>query len=596
MEDPLRVPVSRLVVPALIALTAGFSLTQPFAAHSGLAANFTPVIPTPAPVYPPTEVPATATPVPPTATSVPTVVATSTPSTGTLPQHHVVLLVIDAGQPALFTSVSLPHIQALMKHGVVYDRAYVGQMESTTPGVHVTLGTGTLPKENGFLGFSWVTPSGRKPVDFRSLLADGQIDPVLKSLPELSVAARLHQQIKGAVSIAASGHKDYAAVGLGGGAADYDIYGKVEGNQFVPTFLPGHTPPPLTAVQRKALTVSKRFPLAAEDAWAFRYATTLAADVKPRLLMINLPEMDTWGHWDGPSDKAVFATLMKNIDRGVGTIEDTYRKLGILNNTDFIITADHSMMESMAAHNWPAIQAAAKAAGAPCARADGAAGTIWLDDPTKAKIAADAIVRSRPAHVEAVFYRSSLTPAFHYVLASPTNWDVSPGVTTALQHLVDTTAGLHGPDVWVLYRENYTAVPLNVAGKWKGTHGGATWKTQHVPLVLSGPGIKQGIHSQFPSKEIDIAPTMERLLGLSPIHRDGVILADALQSPLADETAAQHVEFASRSQDVMGLMAQSAWDDTHEQPNVWAGRQYSITRCASKKAHCTIKSPPPTNS
>jgi arylsulfatase A-like enzyme len=115
----------------------------------------------------------------------------------------------------------------------------------------------------------------------------------------------------------------------------------------------------------------------------------------------------------------------------------------------------------------------------------------------------------------------------------------------------------------VLYRENYTVVPRNVAGTWKGTHGGATWLVQHVPLIMSGPGIRSGVYSAFPARAIDIAPTMEQLLGLPPIKRDGVALADALASPPKAEVAAQNQIYPTLATEVHALQVQSAADSHH---------------------------------
>jgi hypothetical protein len=146
---------------------------------------------------------------------------------------------------------------------------------------------------------------------------------------------------------------------------------------------------------------------------------------------------------------------------------------------------------------------------------------------------------------------------------SPVGWLANQHVADALQYLVGTTAGRDGPDVWTLYRENFTIVPRNVAGTWKGTHGGATWKVQHVPLILSGPGIRQGVHSQFPARAIDIAPTLERLLGLPAIPRDGVILADALTQPTHAELKPQEEIAASLTLDVQALQLQSKLDSQY---------------------------------
>lgn len=527
-----------------------------------------------------------------TATSEAVPVAEATP-----PRHYVVMVVIDAGQAADVSLSSLPNISALMRTGVTYDRAFVGQLESSTPGVHVTIGTGTLPRANGFLGFGWAAPDTRHNVDFRTLLANRMIDPVLRALPVASVASRLHQFIPHSVSVAASGHKDYATVGLGGGAADYELFGKTRGKNFAPAFM--HSPPPLTAAERNALVIPNPLAPGAEDDWAFRYAADVAGHVKPRLLMINIPEMDTYGHWNGPADHALMHQLMMGVDRGIGLLEATYRRLGIMRRTDFIITADHAMMESRPARNFGLVKVAAAAAGATVVRADGAGGGIWLQDPSQAKAVAEHLTALRPAHVMAIFYRSRPGNDYSYVQGSPTSWLVSAREGTALQHLVDTTAGQDGPDLWVLYRENYTTLATNTTGTWKGTHGGATWKVQHIPLVISGAGIRRGVTSSFPGRAIDLAPTVERLLGLPPIHRDGVILADALTDPASYELKPQRAEAAGLAADVQALQAQSKWDNNYDR--AWPALPPRVSHCAatpdpaSHAAACKAAPAPPTN-
>jgi hypothetical protein len=465
-----------------------------------------------------------------------------------------------------------------MNHGVVYNQAWDGELNSSTPDVHVTLGTGTLPKQNGFMGFGWADPVSRRVIDFRTLLAHHEIDPVLKALPEPSIATRLHELIPGARSIAASGHKDYAAVGLGGGTADYELYGKFTTKAFVPTFM--HNPPPLTAKERASLIVKRPLARGSEDSWAFKYVTMVAAHVRPRLLMLNVPETDTWGHWFGPNDRQLFTKLMQNVDKGIGDIEATYRKLGILSKTDFIITADHGMMQSIPSHNWRQIQVAAAGSAQHVARADGESGAIWLEDPTQAQAAAERVVALHPAHVEAVFYRSHTGNNFEYVQASPDGWVIKPSVDAAYKTLVDSTAGIDGPDVWVLFRENYTVVPKNVAGTWKGTHGGSSWRVQHVPLIISGTGIHQGIHSDFPARSIDIAPTVERLLGLPAIQSDGVILGDAFINASKYELAPENAIAPQLETEVKALQAQSAYDVKTQ--HVWPSPPPPLSSCHPK--------------
>jgi hypothetical protein len=508
-------------------------------------------------------------------------------------RHYVVMIVVDAGRTNYFDLPHLPHIHALMHNGVVYTHAWVGQLNSSTPDVHVTLGTGTLPRENGFMGFGWVDPVTRRTVDFRTLLANHAIDPVLKSLPVPSIATRLHQFFPSAKSVAVSGHKDYAAVGLGGGTADYVLHGKFTTTQFVPRFL--HGPPPLTAAERDQLTVPQPLPRGGEDSWAFNYASMVAKHVRPRLLMINLPEMDTWGHWDGPNSPALVG-LVHNVDRGIGQIERTYRQLGIFNRTDFIITADHGMMQSIPSRNWVPIENAAAGPGAKIVRGDGESGAIWLTDPALAQEAAERVVALHPSHVEAVFYRSRVGADYSYVRVSPDSWMVGANVGEAYKSLVETAAGPNGPDVWVLFRENYTVVPKNVAGVWRGTHGGPSWKVQHIPLILAGPGIRGGIRSSFPARSIDIAPTIERLLGLPAIHSDGVILGDALQNASKWELQPEASIAPVLKLRVSALEKQSKIDVQTQ--HTWPQVPPAATHCRVTKGKLVCTSPPvsPTDS
>ena len=75
--------------------------------------------------------------------------------------------------------------------------------------------------------------------------------------------------------------------------------------------------------------------------------------------------------------------------------------------------------------------------------------------------------------------------------------------------------------------------------KWLGDHGGASWSSQGIPLVMAGPGIKQGHVSHFPARLVDLAPTAMRLLGAPYPRADGIVLADAMQSPTASDVNQQ---------------------------------------------------------
>jgi arylsulfatase A-like enzyme len=98
--------------------------------------------------------------------------------------------------------------------------------------------------------------------------------------------------------------------------------------------------------------------------------------------------------------------------------------------------------------------------------------------------------------------------------------------------LLATFDSASSPDIVLLYDENtITTSPYYQKIGRKGDHGGASWGAQHIPLVLMGPGIRQAYRSDYPARLVDIAPTVETLLGIAPQHQDGVPLADSMLHP-----------------------------------------------------------------
>jgi arylsulfatase A-like enzyme len=107
-----------------------------------------------------------------------------------------------------------------------------------------------------------------------------------------------------------------------------------------------------------------------------------------------------------------------------------------------------------------------------------------------------------------------------------------PTVERAYSYLLSTIDSAEAPDLVLLYDENtMTMKPAFLQMGRKGDHGGATWGSQHIGLFLSGPGIKRGYASNFPARLVDLAPTVEELMGIRPRSQDGVPLADAMIHP-----------------------------------------------------------------
>lgn len=95
---------------------------------------------------------------------------------------------------------------------------------------------------------------------------------------------------------------------------------------------------------------------------------------------------------------------------------------------------------------------------------------------------------------------------------------------------------------------------------WLADHGGASWQSHHVPLIMQGPGIKAGIRSAFPARIVDLAPTFLRLMGAPFPLMDGIVLADALSQPTSSERKSQSYVGHTLSPVIGALKRQSQID------------------------------------
>jgi arylsulfatase A-like enzyme len=244
-------------------------------------------------------------------------------------------------------------------------------------------------------------------------------------------------------------------------------------------------------------------------------------------------------------------------DRSLGRLLAAYRAAGILSQTDVIVTADHGMVMRKYTVGSTAISQAVHAGGGDALYiGHGDYSPIWLKNPTATASVAAALVKAKIPHVAAVYMKNSQGT---YVLASPTSMLHAPSVQNAYADLLSTFDTPASADIVLLYDENtITMTSLFQKIDRKGDHEGATWGAQHIPLIASGPGLRSGHTSTYPAHLIDVAPTVETLLGATPRHQDGVPLADAITAPQAWALRAQSAVAHPRSRDVQGLQAQRA--------------------------------------
>lgn len=445
-------------------------------------------------------------------------------------EPYVVLIVLDGARPGYFSVPGIPHVRALMSGGSWFSNAFTGILESETPAGHAAISSGSEPRDDGILGFTWATSTGQKQTIYDpKIVRSGFEEQLMSHTPTL--AGQFHQLDPSATVVATGSYKYYANDALGGPDANITMYYETKPNgRFAPTFIPGHVPPKSLINDPSLSAPSVHQPLGTFDHLAMKLAIASFEKVHQRVTMINIPEFDMpLGHVDGGSiDRKDLLTLMQGFDRDLGALEDAYRKAGVLDRTLFVITADHGMVPIRHKVPYTDIRSAVLRAETAIIHGNYHSGAyIWVKDQTKLPKAAANVAALKADRIQSVYYRN---PDGTYQRVSASGEKLDSSVEVANQYLLHTFSGPVGPDIVVLFKEGTVGVQTGEMS-WKGDHGGADWQSQHIPLLIAGPGVRRGHHSTFPARLIDIAPTILSLSGGSHAAMRGVVLADALRAP-----------------------------------------------------------------
>ncbi|GAC1635584.1 MAG: hypothetical protein NVS4B2_23180 [Chloroflexota bacterium] len=468
----------------------------------------------------------------------------------TAPLPHLVLIVLDGARPEYFDVPGIPHIRALMRNGTRYTNAFAGILESETPSGHVSIATGSQPRDNGILSFAWAGNDNIRVNLFDpAAVRAGAMEAIMHQSRMPTIAGLVHARSPKATVVALSGSKYYAADALGGPDANIVMYyyGTPDG-QFVPTSLPGHAPPAGILNAPGLTTKNRHIPLGVENHLAMKLAITTFQRTRQRVTLINLPEFD-WplGHVDGGVlDPQGVKTLMQRLDQDLAMLQDNYRAAGVLDQTLFVLTADHGMMPLTHKVDKAALVTAVTRAGTTLISDSYSSGAyLWVRDSGRALRAAQNIVNLRNSLIQSVYVKVQAKATYTYRQVSGTARLRTPGMAAANQYLLHSFAGPNGPDIVALFAEGAGSEPGGQAS-WKADHGGASWQAQHIPLVLSGPGIRRNHVTSSPARLMDIAPTALHAMGIPHPGMQGMVLADALAAPptwatRTQKTANQHL-------------------------------------------------------
>jgi predicted AlkP superfamily pyrophosphatase or phosphodiesterase len=107
------------------------------------------------------------------------------------------------------------------------------------------------------------------------------------------------------------------------------------------------------------------------------------------------------------------------------------------------------------------------------------------------------------------------------------------------------------PDVVMSFRwnenKNEFGAPGMIDADWqrsagKGTHATLSRFDMHNILIAAGPDFQKGLTSELPSGNVDLAPTVLKIFGITSPPMDGRILAEAISSGSSPKVDTQTVE------------------------------------------------------
>jgi predicted AlkP superfamily pyrophosphatase or phosphodiesterase len=468
--------------------------------------------------------------------------------------RYAVVIVLDGARPDYFKLTPMPNLRALQARGVTYSQAIAGQELANTPPSHATIGTGVLPRQHGVEGFLWEDPHTHLMTDptETGAVESEELERVISGSHVPTLAGEVKAAYPGAHVASVAAHKCYASDAMGTADSDYILCSLIYHGRWVAQAVGNHLPPP-GALNNPQWDVPipprtsgfgaavQQWRVGAENAWTVRYALWAFHRVHyPRVLMMNLSETDVLGHF--ALNDSVIRYLMREFDTLLGSIVNSYRQAGLLDRTDFVITADHGMSRVKSFLPYSLLNRSVALAGtSPVYIEHDTAAAIGLVDDSKAQAVARNVFRLGGTAVDATYYKVEDHGQWQYRLAALQRGR-PPGLEHAYAKLASTMASAAGPDVFVVFGPNISTRHTVAYGYvWKAGHLGPQWGDQHIPLVLSGPGLKQGVNSTYPARLVDIAPTIEHLLGTRTGPVDGIVLNDALTQQSAAGTRAQRL-------------------------------------------------------
>ncbi len=446
------------------------------------------------------------------------------------------LLVIDGLRPDYVTPEIMPRLHALGQRGIVFE-AHHSVFPTVTRVNSSSISTGSYPETHGLLGntiYSEKTFPG-KPLDTSEqpqLAAMEKADGRLLTAPTLGESLDRAGKKMLVISAGSTGSAFLLNHPFLKGAV-------VHPELFQPEGLKAQITAAVGAGPEEAVPNNKR------NKWIVDVYLSLG---------LNQLKSDVTAMWFGDPDSTAHAKgvgtpetrqALGYVDAEIGRIEDTLRQRGLLDRTNILVASDHGFSTHTSE-----LKLAALVAPFAKTQSDGTPDIVVTEGAVNFRGSKD------PARVAAVVADLQKRPEVGAIFTRPDGQgSMKGGVPGTLSFNV--ARWNHARSAEILVSANWSA-DKNAAGYAGRTtqngvagHGTSSPYDIHNTLIAAGPDFKEHVTSSVPTSNVDLAPTILKMLGLPvPSSMTGRVIEEGLRSgPMPGSIRVEHAIETAKTTD-----------------------------------------------
>ena len=440
-------------------------------------------------------------------------------------ERHVVVVVWDGMRPDFVTERNTPALWKLSQEGVTFLHHHSVYITATNVN-GAAIATGVFPNRNSLLANREFRPA----IDARNAFENAE-DAVIKKADQVTGGKYIASPTVAEIVHAAG--RSTAVVGTKSVAFLHDRH--AEWNFFAPKNLVKFAAAPMSAALREETgRLLGPFPAStdanvARDTYATRALTEIMwRDSLPAFSLLWLSDPDFTQHDTAPGSEPSLAAV-RNSDRNLALVLDALAKKKARETTDVFVVSDHGFSTIERSIDFPA----------ELRKAGFDATVAFQETPKRGQIMVVGnggtilfYVIEHDREVAARLVEWLQRSDFAGVICAREKFEGAFPLETVHANTADA------PDVMVSLRWNNKAnrfgtpgqiVSDSARGPGEGTHATLSEFDVHNTLIAAGPDFRQRATTSLPSSNVDIAPTVLRILGLeSPQKFDGRVLAEAM--------------------------------------------------------------------